>query len=171
MPSRSRWLVGSSRKQQVGLRAPARARSRAAASSRRRAMRCAPLPSVNPARPSVWLTRAACSRSSRCSSGDGAGDHFGGALVPRGKRRPAGRSRRACSGASKRNPSPAPAGPRESSAAWIFPSRSVRSGPAVRRRRCRAKYFRRAAREPKDLEIPLQLSIRAIYPYRQDNVR
>ena len=93
---------------------------------------------------------------------DRLGDHLRGASGLAEIPRPAARSRRAYCAATRRSRSRAPAGPRGSSAAWTCRSRWVRSGPAARPRKCRARCSRTAAREPKDLEIPVQLSIRAI---------
>ena len=103
MPSRSRWLVGSSRNSRSGLRASSRAMARRrfqppeSASVRTRAVgEAGAAEGLVDARGALEVVEVL--------AGDGVGDHFGGASGPRERRRPAARSRRACCGAARPMP-------------------------------------------------------------------
>ena len=163
MPSKSRWLVGSSRNSRSGAAASSRAMARRRFQPPESELGAHASPSVKPARPRRLVDARGALQVVEVVVGDGAGDHF----VRRcGRHRIPPPAARSPTRVLRRMEIDAGIGLRAGrpgfAAGWtcrrrcgpIRPSRSPSEMPS--------EMFSNSRREPKDLERPVQLASSAI---------
>ncbi len=155
-------IGGLVEEQQVGLRAPVRARWRGGAASRRRALRCARAPSVNPARPKRLTDARGAFHLVQVLARNGFAHYLRRDFVRERIRPAAVRIPRGYCGESRWSRNRAPAWPERIFSRVDLPEPLGPISPSRSPSEMPREIPVKSRREPKDLEMEAQLSRRAI---------